>query len=307
MINSFYNNKNVLVTGGCGFIGSHIVELLVESGARVTVLDNLSSGTLKNIKHIENDVTFLRGDITNYQTCLTATNNQEVIFHLAAFISVPESVKNPVQCNAVNVNGTFNLLEAARHNNVKFFTFSSSSAVYGNLHGTAYEHSPCIPTSPYGFSKLIGEQYCKQYAYTFGIRCSILRYFNVYGERQNPHGAYAAVVAKFKELLDKNKPVTIFGDGSQTRDFIHVKKVAEANLASPLHSFNTHKHVTFNIGTGTSITLLDLLDQLKNDFPSYRHDPTFAPARSGDITHSNADCSKYYTFLSTLKDNEKSV
>ncbi len=291
-MNAFYTNCAVLVTGGAGFIGSHVVEQLVELGARVTVLDNLSTGSMKNLKKVKDSITFLRGDITNLDSCLHATHNKDIIFHLAAFISVPDSIKHPDACHAINVDGTFNMLEAARINKVKRFVFSSSAAVYGSRDGICTETLPCNPESPYGFSKRIGELYCQQYARTFGIHAVALRYFNVYGDKQNPNGAYAAVVAKFKHQIKNNKPITIFGDGQQTRDFISVKNVAHANLTLGIHADKMRGEIV-NIATGKSITLLELIELLKEEFPAYNQEIEFKPTRSGDIKNSIADCSKY--------------
>ena len=298
---SFYTEKKVLVTGGCGFIGSHIVHTLVDYGAQVTILDDLSTGCLTNIAPVRDAITFIQGCITNPDTCLAATKDQDIIFHLAAFISVPLSMKDPQTCHQINIDGTFNLLEAARINKVKRFIFSSSSAVYGTPNGPCSETSPCHPESPYGFSKLIGEYLCKQYTNSFGLEAACLRYFNVYGERQNPKGHYAAVVAKFKDLMLQDKPVTIFGDGQQTRDFIPVEKVAEANLMMGMLPAHLIQGQVFNVATGKSITLLELFKELKNHFPSYAHAPTFAQARAGDIKHSAAICDKLHGVYANLE------
>lgn len=288
----YYKNKQVLVTGGAGFIGSHIAEELVSYGAYVTVLDNLSTGNLENVAHIKDHITFIEGSITDMQTCLDATRGKSHIFHLAAFISVPQSLEEPQACHAINVDGTFNLLEAARQNNVKRFVFSSSSAVYGPALTTCNETTSCNPTSPYGFSKLIGEYLCKQYAVNFGVDTVCMRYFNVYGNRQNPNGQYAAVVAKFKDCMRQNLPITIFGDGLQTRDFIPVEQVAQTNLLLGMLPADDVSGEIFNVATGRSISLIELFNLLKKEFPFYALEPQFAPERTGDIKHSAADCSK---------------
>jgi len=290
---NFYKDTPVLVTGGAGFIGSHIVHKLVELGAQVTVLDDLSSGNIENLKDITHKINFLCDSIVDMNACLKATKNQKVIFHLAAFISVPESIEDPKRCHEINVDGTFNILEAARINNVKRFVFSSSAAVYGPTEHTCKENMPFDAQSPYGTTKAIGELYCKQFATNFGLNTVVLRYFNVFGPRQNPNGAYAAVVAKFTDLMKKNKPVTIFGDGLQTRDFIPVADVVNANLTVAILDQSQMNGQVFNVGTGKSINLLELIDMLKKDFPEYTHEPLFKPARAGDIKHSSADCSKY--------------
>lgn len=289
---NYYHNKQILVTGGAGFIGSYIVEMLVKYGAHVTVLDNLSTGNLTNIAHVKDNITFIEGSITDMQTCLETTRNKSHIFHLAAFISVPQSLEEPDICHTINVNGTFNLLEAARIHNVKRFVFSSSSAVYGPALEICDEQTPCNPTSPYGFSKLIGEYLCKQYAVNFGIETVCMRYFNVYGDRQNPNGQYAAVVAKFKDNMKHNKPITIFGDGLQTRDFIPVEQVAHTNLMLGMLPGKSISGEIFNVATGRSVSVIELFDLLKKEFPSYSLKPLFVPERAGDIKHSTANCSK---------------
>ena len=294
MMTHFYHNMLVVITGGCGFIGSHLAEKLVDLGARVTIIDDLSTGTLNNIKNIKNNVNFIHGSITDKETCLTATKGADIIFHLAAFISVPQSLEQPHVCHTTNVDGTLTMLEAARINGIKRFVFSSSSAVYGNKNEPCSEEMACNPESPYGYSKLIGELYCQQYAKVFGINTVMLRYFNVYGERQNPNGAYAGVVAKFMHQIRHNLPITIFGNGLQTRDFTPVASVVEANLKLGMLADAVPGQI-FNVATGQSITLLTLIEQLKKEAPDYEHPVTFMPARQGDIAHSAAQCEKYYS------------
>lgn len=298
MIQAAYLALPVLITGGCGFIGSHIAQRLVDLGAQVTIIDDLSSGSLNNIAPFKDKVRLIKASITDMAACLEATRGQKIIFHLAALISVPESVKNPALCHEINVNGTFNILEAARINQVKRLVLSSSAAVYGNTEQLCTEDMKCNPESPYGFSKRIDELLCQQYALLYNVETVILRYFNVWGDRQNPNGAYAAVVAKFSHQMKHNLPITIFGDGLQTRDFIHVNEVATANLTVGIAPIKPGE--IFNIATGKSINLLELIDQIKKDYPEYNQDIIFAPARPGDLKHSRADCSKYQRLLSTM-------
>lgn len=295
-----YSFLNVLVTGGAGFIGSHIVEQLVALGARVTVLDNLSSGNLNNLSTVYNQINFMHGTIVDLDSCINATKNIDVIFHLAAFISVPDSIVHPTDCYETNVLGTLNILRAAQHNQVKRVIFSSSSAVYGSVEETCTENTSCRPESPYGHSKLIGELLCREFSRSTHLSTVILRYFNVYGERQNPNGPYAAVVAQFKECMKKNIPLTIFGDGTQTRDFVPINTVVQANLTAGTLPVGAHSFEIFNIGTGKSITLLELIEHLKQEFPEFNAGISFLPARSGDIKKSHADCSKFILLRQTI-------
>ncbi|MGC2310484.1 MAG: NAD-dependent epimerase/dehydratase family protein [Candidatus Babeliaceae bacterium] len=297
---AFFYDKPVLVTGGAGFIGSHLVEALIARGARVTILDDLSTGNLQNIEPLKNKITFIRGSITDYQTCLQATQKQSLIFHCAALVSVPQSIGNPLLCSAINVTGTFWLLEAARLNKVERFIFSSSSAVYGQYAEPCQESMACNPLSPYGYSKLLGEIYCEQYARIHGLKTLCLRYFNVYGPRQKADGPYASFYAKILRNLAENQPIIIYGDGSQIRDFIAVSSIIEANLTLaqlPGHLLNGQP---INVAQGKSVSLIDLVTRLKKDFPAYRHPLSFQPARLGDIPSSQADCTQLHNFFARM-------
>jgi len=297
-LENFYKGKKVLVTGGAGFIGSHIVEKLVELGAKVTILDNFSTGKINNLYKVIADITVFYSDICASSSTLRATAGQEIVFHLAALASVPQSIQNPKQCHKVNVEGTQNLLDCCHKNNIKTFIFSSSSAVYGNKNGLCQEDSPTAPQSPYAESKLQGENLCKKYA-ELGMNTASLRYFNVYGERQNPNGYYAAVVAKFKHNLLNNLPITIFGDGHQTRDFIDVNLVANANLE--MGTLTGLKGEAINIASGKSINLLELVIQLENELNVKSTEIKFEPARQGDVMFSQASCEKFTSFCKQLK------
>lgn len=290
-LEAHYKDKRVLVTGGAGFIGSHLVHKLVQLGARVTVLDNLSTGNITNLAPVLNSIHFIQGDICDTELCIQATDNQEFIFHLAAIASVPRSIENPEECYEVNVQGTKNLLNAANHNHVTHFVFSSSSAVYGNQTTDCKESMNPNPQSPYAESKLIGEALCKKQTYLYGLSTACLRYFNVYGERQNPNGDYAAVVAKFKDSLHAGNAITVFGDGTQTRDFISVESVVEANLLAGLN--NEPECMILNIASGKSITILKLLEILEQELGKKNNGITFVPSRQGDILHSKADCDQF--------------
>lgn len=288
----YYKDKHILVTGGCGFIGSHLVERLVNYGAHITILDDLSTGSLQNIAPWRNKVTFIQGSIIDMQTCQQAVAGNSHIFHLAAYTSVTQSIQDPRSCHEINVNGTFNLLEASVQAGVKRFVFSSSAAVYGASDKICSETMVCRPISPYGSSKLISEELCMQFYYTHALQTICLRYFNVFGSRQNPHGQYAAVVARFTALIEANEPITLYGDGLQKRDFISVHEVVNANLLMGIIPEHLIKDRIYNVATGQSITLLELIDYLKKKHPDYHQQPVFLPARKGDIKESLADCKR---------------
>ncbi len=286
-----YKNKNILITGGAGFIGSHIAQELVKLGANVTVIDNFSTGSLNNLRDVLSQVNIIYADITNFFSCLGATKNKDFVFHLAALASVADSVKKPKLCKKINFDGTKNLLDACKKNGVKTFVFSSSAAVYGNRSDSCSEKDSANPQSPYAQYKFESEELCKEYAKEYDINTASLRYFNVYGPKQNPNGHYAAVVAKFKDDLINNNPLTIYGDGKQTRDFIHVSKVVEANLT--IATQTDLKGEVFNIATGKSIDLFELIEQLEKETRKKAADIYFKPARQGDIFTSMANSEKY--------------
>jgi nucleoside-diphosphate-sugar epimerase len=291
---SFYNNKNVLITGGAGFIGSHIATALHGLNARITILDNLSAGSLENLAGLHNKITFIKGDITDKATCLSATKNIDTVFHCAAFISVPDSFTHPHTCYTTNIEGTRILLEACKENAVKNFVFSSSAAVYGNKNTVCKETDAPNPQSPYAESKLKGEQLCALYGSQGAMSIASLRYFNVFGERQNETSQYAAAIAQFTHCMKYERPITIFGNGKQTRDFVSVKAVAHANLLAG--SVPNIKGEVFNIASGSSITLFELIRTLRSTIKPRRLSIQFKPARKGDILHSKADCSKFRNF-----------
>ena len=208
---------------------------------------------------------------------------------------------NPDECFQINVAGTFNLLEAARIHKVRRFVFSSSCAVYGEKDEPCVETMTCNPTSPYAYSKLLGEQLCQQYATIFHVPTVCLRYFNVFGVRQDPSSEYAGVIAKFSDKMLKNEPITIFGDGSQTRDFVPVKQVVQANLAGVELPPELCTGEPINVATGESSSILELFTDYKKMTPRYTHEPQFAPAREGEIKYSEADCKRYRELLAQIK------
>lgn len=297
-LTKFYKGKNVLVTGGAGFIGSHLVEKLVELGSHVTVLDNFSSGKLSNLGSVLNHITLIYADITSHYSVLKATLNKDYIFHLAAMVSIPHSLRYPELCHKINVDGTVNILDGCRQHHVKRLIFASSSAIYGDRIDVCCEDDEPNPLTPYAQSKLDSEGYCKHFSTKYGIQTSSLRYFNVYGERQNPLGDYAGVIAKFKRNLLSNNTLTIYGNGQQTRDFIHVSQVVDANLKIALAQTNPGE--TFNVGTGKSINLLELINNLEKELNVKRKDVIFKESRTFDILHSKANCSKYEKAITNL-------
>ncbi len=280
---------NVLVTGGAGFIGSHLVELLHEQ-ARVRVLDNLRTGHRRNLEGLRCDL--IEGSILDPDAVARSVDGVDFVFHLAALTSVPQSVERPHECVAINVTGTLNVLEAAARAGVKKLCFCSSAAVYGDAPGVPkWEDMRPAPTSPYAVSKLDGEYYCQQYDAAGRLPTVALRFFNVFGPRQDPAGPYAAAVTRFLHQALRDEPITIHGDGLQTRDFIYVKDIVAA-LA--FVAWTSDLRGVFNIGYGSSVTILDLAQQilaLTGSHSSIR----FAPPRPGDVRHSLAAVEKLRT------------
>lgn len=273
----------VLVTGGAGFIGSHIVEELLRRGASVRVLDNFSSGKRENLESFQGDLEIQEGDLRDAQAIKAATHAVELVFHLAAFISVPQSMLEPEECFAINVAGTTMLLEAARQAGVRKVVLSSSTAVYGDTDKfPTDEQTPLKPLSPYALSKQVNELYARLYTQTYSLPVVALRYFNVYGPRQNPDSAYAAAISIFAQRLVNGEPITIYGDGKQSRDFIFVKDVVRANLQA---GESEAAGEVFNICTGHETSLLDLLEELSEVSP-HQPEVRFEAPRPGDIYRS---------------------
>ena len=273
---------NVLVTGGAGFIGSHIVRALLERGDHVRVLDNFSTGKRENLAGL--DVELIEADLRDASRVTLACRGIETIFHQAAFVSVPQSMKEPNECFNVNVTGTASLLQAAHKYGVKRVVFASSAAVYGDSDALPLtEETPLRPLSPYAASKRVDEIYGQLYTTSFGLEVVGLRYFNVYGPRQRPDSQYAAAVPIFIRRLLENKPITIFGDGGQTRDLIFVGDVVRANLTAAVHPSAPGR--VFNICTGQETRIIDLIEVLQDLFPSAPA-PEFAEPRAGDIYRS---------------------
>lgn len=276
--------KKVVVTGGAGFIGSHIVEYWSKQNADVFVLDNLRSGFEKNLTSFEN-VTFVKGSITDKEAVFSVLENADYVHHLAAMISVPESVENPFECVSINVNGLLNVLEASAKHKIKKIVHSSSAAVYGDnpVSPKTVSMRP-EPKSPYGITKLDGEYYLQSYLENFGLQTISLRYFNVFGPRQDPKSQYAAAIPIFVNNALQNKEIIIYGDGEQTRDFIFVKDVVAANvLAATTENVNG----TFNVACGSAISINQLV-QLVLELTNSNSKILYEKKRAGDIKHSLA-------------------
>jgi len=280
---------HTLVTGGAGFIGSHIVEELLWRGDTVRILDNFSSGTRANLESFRGNLEILEGDLRDSGAVKAAVQDMELIFHLAAFVSVPQSMLDPETCFSINVGGTVALLEAARRAGVSKVILSSSTAVYGDTDVfPTTEETPLRPLSPYALSKQVNELYARLYTGTLGLPVTALRYFNVYGPRQHPDSDYAAAIPIFVRKLVASEPITIYGDGKQSRDFIFVKDVVRANL---LAAKSDSAGEAFNVCTGRETTLLDLLEELSEVSPR-QPEVRFEAPRPGDVYRSTGSPEK---------------
>lgn len=285
-----------LITGGCGFIGSHIAEALVEEGRDVRIYDNLSSGYERNIAGFRDRVEFIEGDVRDAAAITAAARDVDFIFHEAALVSVFDSVDRPVDNHEINITGTLNVLNAARECGVKRVVVASSAAIYGNDPALPKcEDMRPQPASPYGLAKICKEYYMSVFAALYGVQTVSLRYFNVYGPRQDPSSMYSGVISKFTSVIKSGQVPLIFGDGLQTRDFVFVKDVVQANLLA-MHTPGIGVGEVFNVATGIRTSLLDLLTAIqeiaKTDFQ-----PEFKPVRAGDIRDSVADITRARTHL----------
>ena len=288
--------ETVLITGGCGFIGSHLAEKLVQSGYRVKVFDNLSSGHTGNLEHLEPLPELIEGDVTDFRQIDQATRGVDRVVHLAALVSVVESVEKPMLCHEVNVTGTLNVLQACREHRVKRMILASSAAVYGS-EPTLPKSEDMLPApeSPYAASKLTGEMYAKLYAQLYGVETVSLRFFNVYGPRQDPSSMYSGVISRFAHQIRTNETPTVFGDGGQTRDFVFVKDVVQAAALS-MNSANLGRGEVMNVAYGASISLLSLLETLQS-LTGKEVVPAFAEERPGDIRYSEASVDRISDLL----------
>ena len=283
-----------LVTGGAGFIGSHITDRLLADGHRVRILDNFSTGKRENIPDSA-AVEVIEGDVGDYETVRLAMEQVDIVFHEAAIASVPETVGNPLASERVNYRGTLNILEAARQAGVKRVMFACSAAVYGDLPELPKtEDMPVKPLTPYAIDKLASEHACQAYYHLYGLETVSLRYFNVFGPRQDPSSPYSGVISIFTEHLNHGKQPTIYGDGEQTRDFVYVADVVEANIKASAAPMAAGKAI--NIAAGGKLSINDLLKTICN-IKGQPFEPHYKPGREGDIKHSRADISVAREYL----------
>jgi dTDP-glucose 4,6-dehydratase len=283
------NGRSFLVTGGAGFIGSHIVHRLVNEGGRVRVLDLFTTGRRENLNDVMEKIELIEGDVSDLATVQQAMADIEFVFHLAALVSVPESVEHPERSFKSNIEGTHNLLLAARQAGAQRLVFSSSCAVYGDQPAPHHEGMAPKALSPYAAAKLSGEQLCQAFTHVYGLPTVCLRYFNVFGPRQDPRGGYAAAIPKFiTRLINRESPM-IYGDGHQSRDFVYVTNVVQANLQAC--NVEIPQGEIFNIGAGKETNLLELMDLLE-EIIDFKVEPDYGPPRPGDITRSYSDISR---------------
>lgn len=284
-----------LVTGGAGFIGSGLVEALLAEGDAVRVLDDLSTGKRENLEPFLGRIELLEGDVSHAPTCRRATEGIDYVLHHAAMASVPKSIADPARNHEINVEGTFHLLVASRDAGVKRFVLAASSAVYGlsEVVPKTEEMEP-DPASPYALSKLIGEAYCRQFDRLGWVSCTCLRYFNIFGPRQDPASEYAAVVPIFITRLLEGKRPAIYGDGGQTRDFTYLENAVQANFLAVRN--DRAAGGVYNIGCGASYTLNDLFTHVADEVGT-RIDPEYLPLRPGDVRHSCASIERAREFL----------
>jgi len=298
-------NKKILVTGGAGFIGSNLCEALLEKGNKVVCLDNFATGKRENIEKLLKDTNFtlIEGDIRKLEDCLKASKDVDYVLHQAALGSVPRSIKDPVTSNDVNVSGFLNMLVAARDNGVKRFVYAASSSTYGDS-----ESMPKVedvigkPLSPYAITKYVNELYADIFSKTYGLETIGLRYFNVFGRKQDPNGAYAAVIPKFVSQLMKGESPVINGDGNYSRDFTYIDNVIQANLLSLVTTNKKAINTVYNVAFGDRNTLNDLMTYLKEYLSEFDSEVKgvkviYGPNRAGDIPHSHASVEKAKVLL----------
>ncbi|PZR27451.1 MAG: LPS biosynthesis protein WbpP [Citrobacter freundii] len=291
----------ILITGGAGFIGSNLTETLLADPrvSFVRVLDNLATGSLSNLDSFRNDPKFgfMEGDIRDYNTCLAACEGIDRISHQAALGSVPRSIKDPLTTNDVNITGTLNIFTAAKEKGISRVVFAASSSTYGDHPGLPKQEDLIgNPLSPYAVTKYVNELYARVYSSVYGLEYIGLRYFNIFGPRQNPNGPYAAVIPLFAEAVITGNPPTINGDGSHSRDFTYVANAVSANVLSLFSDDSAAVNQVYNIACGEQTTLLQLFNILNAEAGSNLR-PLFGPERAGDVRHSLADISKATALL----------
>jgi UDP-N-acetylglucosamine 4-epimerase len=292
--------KRILVTGGAGFIGSNTCEDLISEGHDIICLDNFITGRRSNIKGIIQSPSFnlIEGDIRNIEDCRKAVANIDIVLHLAALGSVPRSIADPITTNDININGFLNMIVAARDAGIKRFVYAASSSTYGDSESLPkVEDKIGKPLSPYAITKYVGELYADVFAKTYGMECIGLRYFNVFGRRQDPAGAYAAVIPKFVDTLMNHESPVINGDGSFSRDFTYIDNVVQINKLAMFTSETAAINQVYNVAFGESSTLNELYFEIKEnlkkfDFKIANIEPTYGPFRKGDIPHSLASIEK---------------
>jgi nucleoside-diphosphate-sugar epimerase len=283
--------SKVLVTGGAGFIGSNLAERLIEEGAKVTIIDNFITGFKENLEELKGDFEFIEGDLNDDVALKKAIEDVEIVFHQAALPSVPRSVDNPTETHEACANGTFNLLVKAKENKVRRFIYAASSSAYGNQKTLPkVETMLPEPLSPYAAAKLVGEHYCSVFNKVYGLETVSLRYFNVFGPRQNPSSYYSGVISRFIDALMSGKTPVIFGDGEQSRDFTFVANVVNANIKAA--QTTTGFGEVINTANGERVTLNELLETLKKITGKTEITADYQPERKGDVKHSQADNSK---------------
>ena len=286
---------NVLVTGGAGFIGSHLTEALVARGEHVRVLDNLATGHFENLDAVRERIEWIEGDIADVDTVQHAARETDVIFHQAALPSVPRSIKNPRASHDANLTGTLNVLLAARDNRVKRVVMASSSSVYGNSPKLPkVETFEPAPLSPYAVTKLAGEYYAQVFANLYGVSTICLRYFNVFGPRQDPNSQYAGALAKFVHCALHGEPYPVYGDGEQSRDFTYIENVVRANLLAAASEMDGAAVV--NVAGGARTTLNQIIATL-NELTAQNLPTQYGAPRAGDVLHSHADISRARALL----------
>ncbi len=280
-----------LVTGGAGFIGSHLVAALAQRGARVRIIDDLSTGRRENLEGIKGDIDFIQASLVDMAATRRILEDVEIVFHEAAIPSVPRSVDNPLETHDASVNATFSLLLAARDRKVRRVIYAASSSAYGDqAELPKYEDMRPEPLSPYAVAKLVGEYYCRVFTRVYGLETVSLRYFNVFGPHQDPRSQYSGVISRFvTALMEEQRPV-IYGDGEQSRDFTYVSNVVDANMRAAESARAVGQVI--NVGNGVRVTLNNLFSRLKSLTGQYNIEAEYQDARQGDVRHSLADISR---------------